>query len=75
MHAGEDFHGIGFGTGGGEGALSGAAAVEFDLDVGGAQGEAGRATVYYGADGGAVAFAKGGDAEELSEGVAHAGGE
>ena len=49
---------------------AGFAAVEVGLDVGLAEGEAGRAAVDDAADARAVAFAEGGDGEELSEGVA-----
>jgi hypothetical protein len=49
--------------------LAGAALVEIRLDVGLGQGDAGRAAVDHAADGGAMALAPGGDAEQMAEGV------
>lgn len=69
-HAGEDFHLVGFAALGNVAAGAGFAAVEVGLDVGFAEGEAGRAAVDDAADARAVAFAEGGNGEELSEGVA-----
>ena len=69
-HAGEDFHLVGFAPLGNVAAGAGATAVEVGLDIGFGKRQAGRAAVDDAADACAVTFAEGGDAEELSEGVA-----
>ena len=67
--AGEEFDLIGFAAWGGEAALSRSAAVELVLNEIGVDVEAGGHAVDDAAYADAVAFAKGGEAEELSEGV------
>ena len=67
--AGEEFDLIGFAAWGGEAALSRPAAVELVLNEIGVDVEAGGHAVDDAAYADAVAFAKGGEAEELSEGV------
>ena len=69
--AGEDLDGVGFLAGGDDAGLAGAASVEVGLDVGFGEFDAGRASVNYDAYATAVGFAPSGDAEEMSEGVAH----
>ena len=68
--AGKDFHAVGFAALGNVAAGAGFAAVEIGLDVVCTKRQAGRAAVDNAADGFAVAFAKSGDAEQLSERIA-----
>ena len=68
-HAGKDLHLIGLAPLAGETRLARAALVEIGLDVGLGQRNAGRAAVHHAADRGAMAFAEGGDAEKMAEGV------
>ena len=68
--AGKDFHAIGFAALGNVTAGAGFTAVEIGLDVVCAKRQAGRAAVDDAANACAVAFAEGGDAEQLSEGIA-----
>jgi hypothetical protein len=63
VHAGEDLHRVGFVALRDELAGAGAAAVQIALDVGLAQGHAGRAAVDHAADGRAVGFTEVGDCE------------
>ena len=65
--AGENFHRIGFLALGDEFALAGTAAVQIGLDVGFGQRDAGRAAIHHAADRRPMAFAKGGDAEQMAE--------
>ena len=67
--AGEEFDLIGFAAWGGEAALSRSAAVELVLNEIGVDVDAGGHAVDDAAYADAVAFAEGGEAEELSEGV------
>ena len=67
--AGEKLHLVGFAAWGGEAALSRPAAVELLLDEVGVDVDAGGHAVDDAAYADAVAFAEGGEAEELSEGV------
>ena len=67
--AGEKLHLVGFAAWGGEAALSRPAAVELLLDEVGGDVDAGGHAVDDAAYADAVAFAEGGEAEELSEGV------
>lgn len=64
--AGEDLAGIGFFARGGDIGLAGFPAVEGGLDIGFGEGEVGGAAVDDDADGAAVGFAEGGDAEEMA---------
>ncbi len=68
-HAGQDLDRVGFAALGREARLARLAAVEVDLDLLGGQRDAGRAAVDHAADGGPVAFAPGGHAEEMAERV------
>ena len=67
VHAGEDFHRIGFAALGDVARGAGLAAVEIMLDVGLGERHAGRAAVDHAADGGAVRFAENGDTEQFAE--------
>jgi len=62
-NAREDFDAVGFGAGGGDFGLAGAAAVEFVLNFLDGKRHARRASVDHNADGSAVAFAEGADAK------------
>ena len=66
----EDFHRIGLVALGHKAAGAGAAPVQVGLDVGRAQGHAGRTAVDHAADGRAVRFPEVGDCEKMSEGIA-----
>ena len=68
-HAGEDAHLVGLLALGGVARLAWLALVEIDLDVGLGERDAGRAAVDHAADRRPVAFAPGGDAEEMAEAV------
>ncbi len=72
--AGEDSDLVGLLPLGGEFRLAGAAAIQPRLDVGFGERDAWRATVDDAADGRAVAFAPGGDAEQVAEAVVAHGG-
>ena len=67
----QDFHLVGLLARCGQGALSGAAAVEFGLDKVCVNFYSGRKTVKNAANAGAVALAKGGEPEEGSKRVHH----
>jgi hypothetical protein len=62
----QDLHRVGFVALRNVAAGAGTAAVEFDLDVGFAQRQTGRAAIDHAADGRAVAFAEIGDAEQVA---------
>ena len=71
VYAGQKFHGVGFGTGGGKSVAAGTASVH-----GGSNGrfihrQAGGQTVQHGTHGGAVAFAEDGQADRIAKGVFH----
>ena len=67
--AGEYLHRVGFTALGGEARLSGFAPVQLDLDFLGCDRNARRAAIDDAADGGPMAFAPGGHAEKMAEGV------
>ena len=69
QHARQDLHEIVFAPLRGEARLAGLAPVQFGLDVGELEPDARRATVDHAAKRRAVAFAPGGDAEEMAEAV------
>ena len=71
--AGEDLHLVGLAALGDEARLAGPALVEFALDVGAREADAGRAAVDHAAERGPVALAPGGDAKEMTEGVVRHG--
>ena len=68
-YAGEDFDLIRLAALGGEARLAGFAAIKLDLNIGFGQRDQRRATINHAANRNAVAFAKGGDAEEMAETV------
>ena len=65
----QDLHLVGLLALRGEARLAGPALVEIGLDLGGGQRNVRRAAVDDAADGGAMAFAEGGDAEQMAEGI------
>ena len=69
--AGKDFRGICFFALRGEGTLAWAATVQLAAQERGVERHAGRAPVDDHAEGGAMAFAEGGDAETVSVDIAH----
>ena len=71
--AGEDAHLVRLLALGGEARLAGLALVEIGLDVGDVELDAGRAAIDHAADRRPVAFAPGGDAEEMAETVVRHG--
>src|SRR5579872_4932514 len=68
-HAGQDAHFVGFLALRGEARLAGSAAIQPGLDIHLGQGEAWRAAIDHAADSGSVAFAPGGDTEQMAEAV------
>src|SRR5215831_2760282 len=68
-HAGENLHLVRLAALGGEARLARAAAVEIVLDVGGLERNFRRTAVDYATDRSTVAFAEGGDPEQVAEGV------
>ena len=72
-HAGEDAHLVGLLALGGVARLAGLPLVEIGLDVGDLELDAGRAAVDHAADRRPVAFAPGGDAEQMAEAVVRHG--
>ena len=69
--AGQDLDGIGLLARGDDGGLAGAATVEVGLDITFGEGNPRGATVDDDADSASVRFAPGGDAEQVTKGVAH----
>ena len=72
-HAGEDAHLVGLLALGGVLRLARFALVEIGLDLGLGDGDAGRAAIDHAADRRPVAFAPGGDAEQMAETVVRHG--
>ena len=68
-HARQDLHAVGFAALAGMARLAGAAAVQVHLDVVFDQGDARRHAIDDAADGRAMAFTEGGEAEQMAEGV------
>ena len=65
--AGENFHRVRFLALGDEFRLTWAPPLQIALDIGFAEGDAGRAAIHHAADGRPVAFAEGGDAKQMPE--------